>query len=295
MNPSDLTNTTDLNRAWAKLSLDTFTDPNRCFERLYEMAERDRWSLAEMDWNAVDFSAVPLSVRQCAVNMFSQLHYGEVTALMGAARLVKIAPTMAVQLFSSTQVNDEARHVQWFSTLIQKLDCRCEVRDSVVEFMNDVYECDTLEGLVVGMHLLVEGLAHTFFMEGARIFSQAGPMAKIIKPYRSASKVIGEWLPNYLGRDESRHIAFGVQFLSQRIPQLSPAERHRLERQVERWGRLIVAVALDPDFLIMPGLNGQSLTQRCIRDLNVRLSNIGLETRIPVATNTGLCTTAGTN
>jgi len=120
-------------------------------------------------------------------------------------------------------------------------------------------------------------------------------MAKIIKPYRSASKVIGEWLPNYLGRDESRHIAFGVQFLSQRIPQLSPAERHRLERQVERWGRLIVAVALDPDFLIMPGLNGQSLTQRCIRDLNVRLSNIGLETRIPVATNTGLCTTAGTN
>lgn len=286
MDPPDLTSKTGLDRTWASLAIDAFRDPESRFERLYEMAERDRWSLAEMDWDSIDFSAIPHSLRQRAANMFTQLHYGEVTAMMGAARLVEVAPTVAVQLFSSTQVSDEARHVKWFSTLIHKLDCRGEVRDSVMTFMNDVYECDTIEGLVVGMHVLVEGLAHTFFTEGAQVFSRKNPFTAMLTPYRCASKVIGEWLPEYLGRDESRHIAFGVQFLSQHLPTLSATERDRLEQRVERWGKLIVDAALDPDLLVVPGLDGNALTLRCIQDLNQRLANIGLEARITATQDT---------
>lgn len=281
MDRSVLTENSALSRTWAKLSLDTFSNPDAHLTRLWGMAERDGWSSTEMDWDGIDLSSIPLGFRQGVSNMLTQLHYGEVTALLCSARLVQQAPSLSAQLFSSSQVNDEARHVQWFSRLMQKLDCNGKVQDSVAAFMNEVYECESIDGLIVGMNILVEGMAHSFFMEGSRMFDQIGPAAIVSKPFRSARKVIGEWLPNYLGRDESRHIAYGVQFLNQRLPGLSVAQRDTLEKRVDHWGKLFVQAALDPKLVVIPGMDGHQIADRCIKDLNLRLASIGLHARIP--------------
>lgn len=281
MDPSDLTEKSELNRTWAKLTLDAFEKPDMHMQRLWDMAGRDTWTTAEMDWDSIDLTPIPLVMRQKAANMLSQLHYGEVTAMLSAARLVQQAPSLSAQLFSSTQVNDEARHVQWFSNLMQKLGCDGQVQDCVVEFMNEVYECESIDGLIVGMHILVEGMAHSFFMEGSRMFDQAGMLTKMSKPYKAANKVIGEWLPNFLGRDESRHIAYGVHYLNQRLPQLSTRERDKLEERVNHWGQLFVSAALDPKLVLVPGMSGVQVADRCIKDLNHRLASIGLYARIP--------------
>lgn len=281
MNVSDLTVHADLSRTWANLALDSFNAPDNNMARLWEMAERDSWIVSDMDWNTVDFSSIPWAFKKRIANMMTQLHYGEVTAMLCAARLVQQAPGLSAQLFSCAQVNDEARHVQWFSRFMQKLECDGKVQDSVMEFMNSVYTCDSVDGLIVGMHILVEGMAHSFFMEGSRMVEQAGLAVKVSSPYRSAKKVIGEWLPNYLGRDESRHIAYGVQYLRHRLPELSVKERDILENQVNEWGGLFARAALDPGLVVIPGMDGRQVADRCIRDLNLRLSNIGLIARIP--------------
>ena len=168
---------------------------------------------------------------------------------------------------------------------MQKLSCDGQVQDSVAEFMNDVYQCESIDGLIIGMHLLVEGMAHSFFMEGARMFDQVGPAAKLSKPYRSAKKVVGEWLPNFLGRDESRHIAYGVHFLQQRLPTLTVKERDTLEQRVDHWGSLFVKAALDPKLVVIPGMDGRQVAGRCIKDLNRRLASVGLHARIPTVDN----------
>ena len=99
-----------LSKAWAQVSVDAFEKPDTHYWRLADHAERDQWKLADMDWDTIDFSAVPSFLRQAAADMFAQLHYGELVAMMGAARLVNEGPNFAARLFSSSQVNDEARH-----------------------------------------------------------------------------------------------------------------------------------------------------------------------------------------
>lgn len=281
MNPSDLTNNSELNRTWSKLSLDSFNNPDAHLTRLWDMAARDSWSNSDMNWDSVDLSSLPSDIKQGVSDMLTQLHYGEVTALLCSARLVQHAPSLSAQLFSSSQVNDEARHVQWFSHLMNNLDCMGEVRSSVAEFMTDIYECESIDGLIIGMHILVEGMAHSFFMEGARLFNQLGPIAKLSKSYRSAQKVLGEWLPNYLGRDESRHIAYGVQFLQQRLPNLTAKERDALEARIDHWGKMFVNAAIDPKLVLVSGMDGFQVADRCIKTINLRLASIGLHTRIP--------------
>lgn len=287
MKPPDITENADLSSDWANASCAAFLRPDRHLEQLYELALRDQWRLADLNWDSVNLGGIPQPLRQSAANMFAQLHYGELAALLGASRIAMIAPNACVRKFCTTQADDEARHVQWFSALMRKLDCHAEVLPSTEALMQDVCECDSIEGLVAGIHILVEGMAHSFFLEGARAFSTCNPVTRFFAPYRAARTAIGDWLPNYLGRDESRHIAFGVRFLTGRIKDLSRPRRDVLERQVQRWCDLFVAAARDPAMLAVPGLDSIAIRDRCIHDINLRLATVGIEARIPSLAEAG--------
>ena len=98
-------------------------------------------------------------------------------------------------------------------------------------------------------------------------------------PLLAAKTVVGEWLPRLLARDESRHIAFGLAWLRARVPELDRRGRHALEETVHRWEGRIRDAAEDPDLLDAVGLDGSLLSARCVEDLNLRLTQIGLEAR----------------
>ena len=279
--PSDLTSRTELSRAWAELTVEGFSRPDRDMERLYELATRDQWRVSEMDWEGMDIRTMPKPLRQAAANMFAQVHYGELAALLCTGRLVEMIPNLSAQLFCATQMNDEARHVRWFSRLMHELDCRGEVRPSIIELMHHVYESDTPEELTLGMQILIEGMAHSLFMEGARVLSLVDFESELFQPYRSFHTVVADWLVNYLARDESRHIAFGTRCLSEWIPELSVQRRVNLERRVEEWGTIVLESVRDPDLITAFGLDGNSVGNRCVRDLNGRLATAGLMVRLP--------------
>ncbi len=148
--------------------------------------------------------------------------------------------------------------------------------------MNEVFECDTLEEMVVGVHILVEGMAHSFFMEGARASSNLGVISQFfLGPYKPVKTVFAQWLPNFIGKDESRHLAFGVHFLSEPIKNFTPAQRNLLESKIVRWGELFTAAVQDPKFLVVPSLDSVAIRNRCINNINLRLAKIGFEARIP--------------
>lgn len=273
-----------IGRDWTKepvLAEDRFSQQT---QRLIELANKHRWSVEDFDWQKINLISIPEDLRQSAADMFTQLLYGEVTALTGAAVLLNYHHSSTVQNFLRLQLAEESRHVEWFAHLLDKLDCQSQMTDSALELADSVLDCGSVEELVVGLHILVEGMAHSLFLEGARAFSKVNKMAMFLRPYRMAKKIVAEWLPEFLGKDESRHIAFGTQYLTYRVNELAPSKRSQLEKRIESWSGLYLKAAYDPDIWPVSGLNGTEIANRCADTINRRLKQIGFESRIPIKT-----------
>lgn len=260
-----------------------FSDPERAMSRLYDMAKRDQWDSESLPWDQANFDGVPLPLREALAGLYTQIHYGEVASLIAAARCVEHAPDLGSRLFASTQVMDEARHVEWFTRLIRKLDCRPPVHPAVAALIDDIHRDATPEGLLIGMQLLVEGLAQSLFQEGGRLLRGLDVSDPMFAPLSGVVTVLGDWMVNYVGRDESRHVAFGILQVGRRIRLLPPAQVDVLQRRTEQWGGLVLAIAADqePRFATL-GLDAGAFARRCIGDLNGRLRQAGLEVQLPL-------------
>jgi hypothetical protein len=276
---SKLRENAPLTAAWERLLVDAQKAPERYLTRLCEHSARDRWELGQMDWAAVDLTSIPLPLREAGAMVLTQLQFGELTAMLGAAKLVEMAPAADVQAFAARQVEEESRHLMWFSRVIGKLECVGTVSDHVVELMTDVYESTTPEALTLGVNILVEGMAHSYFVRAAKMFRDVE-----LQAFAPARVVASEWLPEYLGRDEARHIAFGVGFLRERLSNMSSEKRAALERDVERWSSLLGAAARANDVFVVPGMDGMRVVDELVEDVNLRLSQIGLESRLDLPT-----------
>lgn len=258
--------------------MDALSDPY--LERLCELAARDQWKLEDLDWRSLDVSALPEVFRQAAADGFAQLQWGERTAQLAAERLLGLLPEGPARAFIATQRTDEARHVAFFEQVIRLLGCEGRVRPSVQQLMREVQEAETPEELMLGMQILIEGAAHSLIMEGARLVGAFDDGGGLDRPLQSMKTVVGEWMPRLLARDESRHIAFGLHALRARIPRLDHAARRRLEEKVAHWGEKVLEQARDPDLVYGIGEDGDAVCGRLIEDLNLRIAQVGLETRI---------------
>ncbi|WP_224246119.1 ferritin family protein [Hyalangium gracile] len=254
--------------------------PDPYLERLCELAARDQWKLEELDWSSLDLLSLPELFRQTAADGFAQLLWGERTAELAASRLMELLPDGAARTFIATQRTDEARHVAFFERVIHLLGCEGRTRPSVQRLMREVQEAETPEELMLGMQILIEGIAHSLFLEAARVVGSFGEGDELDRPLQALKTVIGGWMPRLLARDESRHIAFGLHALRQSIPRLDRAERLRLEEKVTLWGALVLEQARDPDLVYGVGVDGEEVCRRLIDDLNLRIGQVGLETRI---------------
>lgn len=249
-------------------------------ERLCELAARDQWKLDDLRWDTLDVSGLPEEFRQIAADAFAQLRWGERTAHLAAGRLLELLPQGPARAFCQTQIADEARHVEFFSRVIALCGCEGRVRPSISRLMREVEEADTPELLLLGIQVLIEGVAHSIFLESAKTLQALLGEATYDGPVAALRAVVGDWMPRLLARDESRHIAFGIHQLRERLPRLSAAERQRLEATLERWGASVRDQAADPDLIYGLGVDSAELCDRLIEDLNLRIAQVGLRTRI---------------
>lgn len=281
MDASRLSNKSHLRMKEAKSIIDTFAQPDEYIQKLCQRAQQQKWEMGVFNWDSIDLSGIPQNFRQSAANMFAQLHYGEMAAYLGSARMSEATNKICVRDFFVTQTADEARHIEWFNILLSKLDCEAQIIPSVQTLMNEVSECDTIEEMVVGMHIIIEGMAHSFFLEGTEAFAKASIFKYFMgDSYQSAKTVFTDWLPNFLGKDEGRHLAFGVYFMRNRIQQLTRESRDNLEAKTHHWVQLYQAAAEDPLLLAMPGMNSKGILTRTSERINQHLTTIGLEAKI---------------
>lgn len=143
----------------------------------------------------------------------SQFMQGEQGALICAAKIVTQVPDMDSKFYASTQVIDEARHVESYKRLLEKFKVAYPMTPPLQELIDQVLRDSRWDMTYLGMQVVIEGLALAAFQQ-IRDHAQ-NPLAAAVNAY--------------VMQDESRHVAFGRLALRDYYPQLSQAERDERE------------------------------------------------------------------
>lgn len=216
--------------------------------RLYEVAKGAQWNAAEdLDWSIGVDPADPertilpdgflpvvnlpiwrkLTEREKNVQrhamagwLLSQFLHGEQAALFAAAQVTQAVPWYEGKLFGGTQVVDEARHVEAFSTYItQKLERLYRIDDNLFVLVDALMGGSEWDLKFLGMQILIEGLAL-----GAFGTIRARTREPLLKD-----------LLTYVLDDEARHVWYGVLALRRHY-----VDEHQATREREDWAFEIV-------------------------------------------------------
>ncbi|HEY3724813.1 MAG TPA: ferritin-like domain-containing protein [Acidimicrobiia bacterium] len=157
-------------------------------------------------------------------SLLSQFLHGEQGALLCTARIVETVPWIDAKYYASTQVMDEARHVEVFAKYLdEKLTSQYRINDNLRLLLNDILADSRWDITYLGMQIMVEGLALAAF----------GMMQHI------TNEPLLKQLLRYVMADEARHVAFGVLSLQEYYRELSDAEmRERQEFAFDAASRL---------------------------------------------------------
>ena len=195
-------------------------------DRLYEKAKTSQWNgQTDLDWSIeVDpytmlLPANPLEAdyfkenpksplykfsdeqwKEMAVESLnwslSQFMHGEQGALLCTAKIVETVPWIDAKYYASTQVVDEARHVEVFAQYLdQKMGgINYPVNHHLKALLDDIINDSRWDITYLGMQIMVEGLALAAF----------GFM------HQTTEEPLLKKLLRYVMSDEARHVAFGV-------------------------------------------------------------------------------------
>ena len=147
---------------------------------------------------------------------FSSILHGEQGALNLSASLCHVLYDQGAQEYAANQTREEARHVTAFAKYIKSrwgrpTECGAALKTLLVE----IIETPEVYKKIVGMQMLVEGLAMGAFANG----------------YRYNRDPVAKKLFQLVMTDEAFHHKFGKIWADRTIPKLTQAERN----QVEDW------------------------------------------------------------
>ncbi len=141
--------------------------------------------------------------------MLSQFMHGEQGALICTAKIVETVPWYDAKLYASTQVVDEARHVEVFARYLdEKLGGEYQVNVHLRMLLDDIVNDSRWDMTYLGMQVMVEGLALAAFGFLHQLTGE--PLLK---------KIL-----RYVMSDEARHVAFGVISLKECYDQMTDSE-----------------------------------------------------------------------
>jgi hypothetical protein len=164
-----------------------------------------------------------LNVEQSAWTL-SQFLHGEQGALLATAQLVDSVGDLDSKLYASTQVADEARHVDVYNRYLhQKIGFSYPVNPHLKTLLDMILKDSRWDMKFLGMQIMVEGLALAAF--GMIRANTPEPLLRDLTAY-----VMG---------DEARHVAFGVLSLRDYYREQPEAVRNEREDFVYEAARLM--------------------------------------------------------
>jgi hypothetical protein len=191
-------------------------------EDLYNRAKQNQWDAMEiLDWDHEVDPSKPLIGGQDSVysklsffeklsksqqekfmahstaQLLSQFLHGEQGALMTAAMVTHSVPDAGAKLYAATQTMDEARHVEVYAKYCKKIAMTYPMSPWLKGLIDITLQSDKYQKIMIGMNMIVEGLA----------------LGAFNNMYRTTSCPLLKDITFNVMRDESRHVSFGHAFL----------------------------------------------------------------------------------
>jgi hypothetical protein len=236
-------NTVDRDNFMSMIEVDRYGDRCTAFDEIISLTRDHHWDPTDPAY--VDFDAEPLDVEkelimprdfvielQCAVKdrlderqqiqlanesvrfSLSSILHGEQGALSLSTSLAQILRDPGAQEYATNQAREEARHVAGFTKYVQKrwgtpLGCGA----TLANLMNDIVLAPEVYKKLVGMQMLIEGLAMGAF---ATFHSKTNDptLRRLVQLVMS---------------DEAFHHRFGKIWADRTVPKLSAEEHEKVE------------------------------------------------------------------
>ena len=146
--------------------------------------------------------------------LLSQLLHGEQAALQLCGQLTNICEKMDEKWYASSQVVDEARHIEVFSKFLQrKVGTIYPIGPTLKTLLEILLEAKGVQRKCLGMQTLFEGMA-VGILDLLRSQSRNDLLTDVIRRVE---------------RDEARHAAFGVLMMRRMVGEASEDERASME------------------------------------------------------------------
>lgn len=143
----------------------------------------------------------------------SQFLQGEQAAMICAAKIVQQVPDLDAKFYASTQVMDEARHVEAYKKLLEKFGLAYPMTKPLQTLVDQALRDSRWDMTYLAMQVVIEGLALAAFGN-----------------IRDTSKnKLTQQVNAFVMQDESRHVAFGRLALKDYYPHLTDKERGERE------------------------------------------------------------------
>jgi ribonucleoside-diphosphate reductase beta chain len=217
------------------------------YRQLYELWERQQWATQDLDFgqDRVDWrERIPPEERQQRLFGLSAFFVGEQRVTDELGPIMRACPREEQRVFLSTQIADEARHVQFFNRFYAEV--------GVVEGNGDLAEnlaatsphlTEAFDELFGGMlkgrvdRLAAEPEDRGTLVEAVTLYHMIieGSLAltgqHFIIDYNTRLGTLPGFVEGFsnVARDEHRHIAFGVRFLLDAVRE-DPASREAIQR-----------------------------------------------------------------
>lgn len=217
-----------------------YDDERAALLSLYDKGKKQQWDAAErLDWSheidwenpmALPDAQIPIFGtpiwegmsaleraelrRHLQAHTLSQFLHGEQGALIATSKIVMTVPDADAKFYASTQVMDEARHVEAFSRLLhEKVKLAYPITIGLRTLLEQGLSDRRWDMTYLTMQILIEGLALAAFQRNRDV--SGDPLVKAVHAY--------------VMQDEARHVAFGRLALRDFYPQLDEAERNERE------------------------------------------------------------------
>ncbi len=212
------------------------------YTELYELWERQQWRTQDLDFSRdrTDWNErIDPEERYQRMYGLSAFFIGEQRVTDELGPIMRAAPTAEQRIFLSTQIADEARHVRFFNRFYEEVgvlegadDLAARLR-TTEQHLNDSFgelfdgmlktKVDKLAASPEDTELLVESVTlYHMIIEGALALTGQ----HFIIEYNEEQDTLPGFVEGFqnVARDEHRHIAFGVRFLTDMAKQ---DERYR--------------------------------------------------------------------
>jgi hypothetical protein len=250
-------------------------------ERLYRHAKRDQWNLDDRRDRFFDVRADALEMPREQIEAFSRLfssfYYGERGAEIVSSQLVSLVPDLEAQKFLATQVMDEARHVEVFEGMLATIGRMCPMNPFLNALLTDMARQPRREEKLIGMNMLVEGLALAAFRTALRT------MKDVLRVPEHVYRAIGEPIEAIL-RDESRHVGFGVMYLPDLLRVASRSRRAQIRLRQLVWLALLYgSLKYQQRDQAAIGVDHVKVLEEILSDHEARLAEMGGDVLVSTA------------